>query len=236
MNFPEKSISNPIRSFVSEKDIEERKQRRQEEWEKTRKPEDPLEAPEEEIEHRTLFDRLQEQKNKKQEEYEESHKLKNMIRGLDNDEVTFLEYVDKKKMEEDDERYREEQQALNEYKTALADLSSEEQEKKLTEYKKSLWSTANSSKSEKSSSAKKSQASLLQNAVKRKAKPSESESKEPQAKKVNSLNLVKVLGVLPGIGCYSDSEESEKSENENIEDFLLIPRAVRKTESACSKQ
>ena len=44
MNFPEHQIRGP-RSFVSETDIEEHKKKRQEEWEKTRKPDDPLEAP-----------------------------------------------------------------------------------------------------------------------------------------------------------------------------------------------
>lgn len=97
------------RKFVSESEIEERKRRRQEEWEKVRKPDDPqgeflssprvalvarqrvvlhqlferlpclfflcLEAPEEEYDPRSLFERLQEQKEKKQEEYEEQFKF-----------------------------------------------------------------------------------------------------------------------------------------------------------------
>jgi hypothetical protein len=33
------------------------------------------EAPEEKIDNRSLFERLQEQKNKKQEDFEEAHKL-----------------------------------------------------------------------------------------------------------------------------------------------------------------
>lgn len=41
MNFPEKTIVAGPRSFVSEKDLEDRRKKRQEEWEKTRKPDDP---------------------------------------------------------------------------------------------------------------------------------------------------------------------------------------------------
>jgi hypothetical protein len=41
MNFPEKAIVAGPRSFVTEKELEERRAKRQEEWEKTRKPDDP---------------------------------------------------------------------------------------------------------------------------------------------------------------------------------------------------
>uniref|UniRef100_A0AAZ3NX02 FAM192A/Fyv6 N-terminal domain-containing protein n=1 Tax=Oncorhynchus tshawytscha TaxID=74940 RepID=A0AAZ3NX02_ONCTS len=63
------------RKFVSETVIEEKRKQIQEEWEKVRKPEDPEEAPEEEYDGRSLFERLQEQKDKKQEEYDEQFKF-----------------------------------------------------------------------------------------------------------------------------------------------------------------
>ncbi|XP_023285974.1 protein FAM192A-like [Seriola lalandi dorsalis] len=63
------------RKFVSESELDERRKKRQEEWEKVRKPDDPEEAPEEEYDPRSLFERLQEQKDKKQEEYEEQFKF-----------------------------------------------------------------------------------------------------------------------------------------------------------------
>ncbi|TKC47335.1 hypothetical protein EI555_006390, partial [Monodon monoceros] len=52
--------------FVSEAELDEWRKRRQEEWEKVRKPEDPGECPEEE------------KKDRKQQEYEEQFKFKNM--------------------------------------------------------------------------------------------------------------------------------------------------------------
>ncbi|KAK5902729.1 hypothetical protein CesoFtcFv8_007960 [Champsocephalus esox] len=79
------------RKFVSETELDENRKKRQEEWEKVRKPEDPEEAPEEKYDPRTLFERLQEQKDKKQEEFEEQFKFRNMVRGLDEDESSFLD-------------------------------------------------------------------------------------------------------------------------------------------------
>uniref|UniRef100_A0A3Q3XN91 FAM192A/Fyv6 N-terminal domain-containing protein n=1 Tax=Mola mola TaxID=94237 RepID=A0A3Q3XN91_MOLML len=61
-------------------ELDEKRKKRQEEWEKVRKPDDPKEAPEEEYDPRSLFERLQEQKDKKQEEFEEQFKF--MLKGL----------------------------------------------------------------------------------------------------------------------------------------------------------
>lgn len=88
--------------FVSEKELDEKRQKRQEEWEKVRTAEQPLgekhtclclsvflrclhislpiefffsEAPEEVYDHRSLFERLEEQRKKKDDEFEEAHKL-----------------------------------------------------------------------------------------------------------------------------------------------------------------
>ena len=44
--------------FESESSIEERKKTRQEEWERVRKETDPLEAPEQEVCNKSLFEQL----------------------------------------------------------------------------------------------------------------------------------------------------------------------------------
>ncbi|KAJ3638762.1 hypothetical protein MTP99_002096 [Tenebrio molitor] len=85
--------------FITEAEAAEARQKRQEEWERVRKPEDPLVRPEEPYDHRSLYERLQEQKQKKDLEYEEAQKLKNMIKGLDDDEIEFLDLVDRTKAE-----------------------------------------------------------------------------------------------------------------------------------------
>ena len=68
--------------FVTEKEIDEQKKARQEEWERVRKPDDPEIAPEVPYDPRSLFEQLEEHRIKKQDEWDESHKLKNQIRGL----------------------------------------------------------------------------------------------------------------------------------------------------------
>ncbi|KPP64703.1 protein FAM192A-like [Scleropages formosus] len=107
------------RKFVSEGEIEERKRKRQEEWEKIRKPEDPKEAPEEEYDPRSLYERLQEQKEKKQEEYEEQFKFKNMVRGLNEDESNFLDEVSRQQSLLEKQRREEELQELKEYRISF---------------------------------------------------------------------------------------------------------------------
>ncbi|KAI8519808.1 hypothetical protein Bbelb_030650 [Branchiostoma belcheri] len=81
-------------SFVTEAQIEERKKKRQEEWEKVRTDDQPEECPEEEYDPRSLFERLEEQKEKKQAEFEEQFKFKNQFRGLEEEETNFLGEVD----------------------------------------------------------------------------------------------------------------------------------------------
>lgn len=48
---------------------------------------------------RSLYERLQEQKNKKKEEFEESQKLSNLVSGLDEDEVNYLNQIEEQKRE-----------------------------------------------------------------------------------------------------------------------------------------
>ncbi|XP_075253906.1 PSME3-interacting protein-like [Convolutriloba macropyga] len=80
--------------FENESSIEERKRARQEEWERVRTESDPIQAPEQEICNKTLYEQLQENKDKRDLEYEESRKFKNHFRGLEEDETTFLAEVE----------------------------------------------------------------------------------------------------------------------------------------------
>lgn len=193
-----------------------------------------------EYDPRTLYDRLQDQKNKKQEEYEETHKLKNLIRGLDNDELSFLELVDKNKIDEAEKKLKEESDALDEYKQAITDLTDEEQVKKIADFKKSLWS-ASKAETSKKPLAKKSQAALLANVVKRKSDSSRVSGNEPAPKKltlVPPVNVVQCIGVLPGLGAYGsdsdDSDNSTDSENDDeLQGLFLLPRVARE-QSECN--
>ncbi|XP_047452335.1 PSME3-interacting protein isoform X2 [Mugil cephalus] len=114
------------RKFVSEAELDEKRKKRQEEWEKVRKPEDPEEVPEEEYDPRSLFDRLKEQKDKKQEEFEEQLKFRNMVRGLDEDETSFLDEVSRQQSLVEKQRRDEEKLELLEYRSALVKQASTE--------------------------------------------------------------------------------------------------------------
>ncbi|XP_039989803.1 PSME3-interacting protein isoform X2 [Xiphias gladius] len=109
------------RKFVSEAELDEMRKKRQEEWEKVRKPDDPEEAPEEEYDPRSLYERLQEQKDKKQEEYEEQFKFRNMVRGLDEDETSFLDEVSRQQSLVEKQRRDEEKQELLEYRISFVE-------------------------------------------------------------------------------------------------------------------
>nr|XP_012611229.1 protein FAM192A isoform X4 [Microcebus murinus] len=179
--------------FVSEAELDERRKRRQEEWEKVRKPEDPQECPEEVYDPRSLYERLQEQKDRKQQEYEEQFKFKNMVRGLDEDETNFLDEVSR-------------QQELIEKQRR------EEELKELTEYRISFVLGEKSVSSESG------------NSVKRLKPDPDPDDKNQEASSCKSLGNTSLsgpsihcpsaavcIGILPGLGAYSGSSDSESS-------------------------
>lgn len=220
-----------FKSFVSESELEEIRRKRQEEWEKVRKADDPVEAPEEEYDPRSLYERLEEQRLKKQADYEEAHKLKNMIRGLDDDEVTFLEFVDMRKQEIESQRMKEDMQEIEEYRKAVATLSEEALEAKRLEIKKGTAAAAAPGQ------GKKSQLSLLSGAVKRKCADStdaekkqrtnssgdeeRSQSPDERVRVQAPRTALRCLGVLPGLGVYTDSSDSENSSFSDEADLEL---------------
>lgn len=61
--------------FVAEGKLEEEHKRRQAEWERVRKPSDPIEAPAEMFDNRTLYDRLKEQHEFKKKQFEDQFAL-----------------------------------------------------------------------------------------------------------------------------------------------------------------
>nr|XP_020661777.1 protein FAM192A isoform X1 [Pogona vitticeps]XP_020661778.1 protein FAM192A isoform X1 [Pogona vitticeps]XP_020661779.1 protein FAM192A isoform X1 [Pogona vitticeps] len=210
--------------FVSEAEIEERRKRRQEEWEKVRKPEDPEECPEEEYDHRSLYERLQEQKDKKQQEFEEQFKFKNMVRGLDEDESKFLDEVSRQQVLIEKQHREEELKELKEYRSTLAkaDLKKEAEKKlpaKPTENKSKF------SQAKLLAGAVKHRSSDGANSVKRLKLDSDPDlDKAPEQPSCMPLGSGSVsgstlhcpsaavcIGILPGLGAYSGSSDSESS-------------------------
>nr|XP_040019410.1 PSME3-interacting protein-like isoform X2 [Gasterosteus aculeatus aculeatus] len=159
------------RKFVSESELDEKRKKRQEEWDKVRKPDDPEEAPEEVYDSRSLFERLQEQKDKKQEEYDEQFKFRNMVRGLDEEETSFLDEVSRQQCLVEKQRRDEEKQELLEYRSAVVkQVATREPEKKVA--------SKPSAAEQKTSHL--SQAHLLAGAVKRRSSSQSSDSNKKQ--------------------------------------------------------
>ncbi|XP_016915987.1 PSME3-interacting protein [Apis cerana] len=230
--------------FISEAEIAEQRRIRQEEWERVRTADQPLEAPEEPYDPRSLYERLQEQKNKRDAEYEEAHKLKNMIKGLDDDEVEFLDLVDRTKLEEERKKNLEEEKEMRDFKAAVASL----QEKSLNEKLKQELKNPQIMNKNISSGSRTSQLKLLAGVVvkrpekqqkqdvprgvKRKLSEEnkdikkedceineqiitecESAFKDTSEDKniTNETGGMKCIGILPGLGSYEDSSDSECS-------------------------
>lgn len=224
--------------FISETEIANQRQKRQEEWEKVRTAEQPVEAPEEDYDPRSLFDRLQEQKQKKEFEYEEAHKLKNMIKGLDDDEVEFLDLVDKSKFEEEKRKYLAESKALDEFRKKRACLEEEDLQQRIRNEIKSSTTVTNSSNNKISSQSK-----LLAGALVKKSSPPQHNNEKGTKRKLDELEETKVtdevkkivtassptdsitttshsseqlqcVAILPGIGDYEHSSDSNGSSSD----------------------
>ncbi|XP_075694804.1 PSME3-interacting protein isoform X1 [Rhinoderma darwinii] len=213
------------KKFVTESEIEERRKTRQEEWEKVRKPEDPEECPEEVYDPRSLYEKLQEQKEKKQQEYEEQFKFKNMVRGLEEDESNFLDEVSRKQELLEKQRRDEERKELNEFRARTIAATSTEDKKKDAEKKPLTKPPDNKTKF--------SQSKLLAGAVRHKsnsvspgAKKLKLEEEHEKLKESQSSSVGRsatigsqvlcppasvCIGILPGLGAYSGSSDSESS-------------------------
>uniref|UniRef100_A0A8C2MC18 Proteasome activator subunit 3 interacting protein 1 n=1 Tax=Cricetulus griseus TaxID=10029 RepID=A0A8C2MC18_CRIGR len=215
--------------FVSEAELDERRKRRQEEWEKVRKPEDPQECPEEAYDPRSLYERLQEQKDRKQQEYEEQFKFKNMVRGLDEDETNFLDEVSRQQELLEKQRREEELEELKEYRISFVNLNKVGISTENKEVEKKLAVKPIETKN------KFSQAKLLAGAVKHKSSesgnsvkrlkpdpdPDDKAQEAPSCMTLGSSSLsgpsihcpsaAVCIGILPGLGAYSGSSDSESS-------------------------
>lgn len=229
--------SDPVigfKKFVSEEELEEARKKRQEEWEKVRKPDDPEVVPEEPYDPRSLYEQLQEQKLKKEEEYAEKQRFSNQVKRLDDDEAQFLEFVSQKQEEITQKREAEDAEVLQEYRSAVLNKMTSPTSPVLNK-PSSLTKTSSGAKA-----AKKSQLELLSGAVKRKSIEGETSTQDSKKSKTDNPSdtngtedkiktasgeitqtvnnsrpmTAQVIGILPGLGVYNDSDSSSSSESD----------------------
>ncbi|XP_023288186.1 protein FAM192A [Orussus abietinus] len=248
--------------FISEAAIAEQRKLRQEEWDRVRTAEQPTDAPEEPYDPRSLYERLQEQKNKRDIEYEEAHKLKNMIKGLDDDEVEFLDLVDRTKLEEERKKNLEEEKEMRDFKEAVASLQEKALDEKLKQELKNPLSVSKHPSSgrlryidnESKGTKRKHSDSEYDKEISNKneeclstsceiPKMSEeclndvSKNESPPTYTISSKNQIgglKCIGILPGLGSYQDSSDSDCSSDSDQESeqnqvkFDLLGRKIER--------
>lgn len=174
--------------------------------------------------------------------------VENMIKGLDDDEIEFLDLVDRTKLAADRKKNMEEEKELNDYRNRVATL----QEKSLEE---KIHSEINVGKP-KLINNRSSQTQMLKGVVVKKTdsrkrkidteevgvenKP-EVEIEEPETKQSNTENKhvtntgLTCIGILPGLGYYNDSSsDSSDIENEfpvKIQTDMLGRKILKKEKS-----
>ncbi|RGB37393.1 N-terminal domain of NEFA-interacting nuclear protein NIP30-domain-containing protein [Rhizophagus diaphanus] len=108
--------------FVSSKELEEARLKRQEEWKKAFERIGEKPPPiEEEYDPRTLYERLQEQKLKKEEAFQEMTRFSNLIHRLDEDEIEFLATLESEERVKELEKMKRDEEEVEKFRRAAAE-------------------------------------------------------------------------------------------------------------------
>ncbi|CAF1223135.1 unnamed protein product [Rotaria sp. Silwood1] len=222
------SLSTNLKQFLTEEQIEIERQRRQADWERVRSATDPIEAPAEVFDTRSLYEKLKAQHDAKKQEFEDTWAAKNSIRGLDEDETEFLTRLDRAKIEKQRELKRMEQEEIEELKISFFFISFIAQKELETA---SANTRPTSIKQHIIPPVVNKQKQLLSGIVKRKSSTNESlkrpleddneENDQQQTKLEPPARLPRLLvpgGRLPGIGPaegFTDSSDSSESSDED---------------------
>lgn len=186
---------------------------------------------------------MKEQRDAKDLEFEESRKFKNMIRGLDEDEVDHLADVDNRKIIEERKQKEEELKELQDYRAKVAELqeiSADQVESNLLNifsnilpFNHQKLNTALSKPKPKESVSRTSQKAILATVVKRKSQAPTSPQEPPEKRQIiQRPSALKCLAVLPGIGDYKSSDDSDgSSECEDLD----LRRLIRNKKQECDE-
>ncbi|KAJ9120105.1 hypothetical protein QFC22_003003 [Naganishia vaughanmartiniae] len=108
--------------FVSQKEIDEAAQRKQEEWKAAYArlgQEPPPQEAEGEYDPRSLYERLNVQKETKREQWDEKMRMANQFRGLESDELQFLDEVAQEEREKQRRVERQDAEELAMFKSEV---------------------------------------------------------------------------------------------------------------------
>lgn len=184
-------------------------------------------APEEKYDGRCLYDQLKEQRDAKDLEFEESKKFKNMIRGLDDEDVDHLTEVDARKILSEKKQKDEELKELQDYRAKVAELQQLSHHQKISVV----------SSKPKPTSLRTTQRDILSSVVKRKAAPSqEPPLKRPAITSSQTSSALKLYAVLPGIGDYKSSDESGgSSDSDDLGPKNDLQKLIRTKKEQCNE-
>lgn len=152
-----------------------------------------------------------------------------MIKGLDDDEIEFLDLVDRTKLAADRIKNLEEEKELNDYRNRVATLHEKS-------YDEKIHSDVNIIKPKTASTNKSSQTNLLKGVViktkittKRKLNDEDNghvnngkvaclkPNSESNGKESDSKPGLTCIGILPGLGYYNDTSSEEDSSDSDYE-------------------
>lgn len=149
-----------------------------------------------------------------------------MIKGLDDDEIEFLDLVDRTKIAADRRKELEEEQELNDYRNRVATLQEKALEERLqaeivpnkpkTAFNKSSQQKLLKGVVLKKNESKKRKMSNEDEPNKQLKTDEKAIEKEPQESPEEKAGL-KCVAILPGLGCYNETTSDENSSDSEIE-------------------
>lgn len=154
-----------------------------------------------------------------------------MIKGLDDDEIEFLDLVDRTKLAADRKKEIEEELELNDYRNRVAILQEKSIEERMhndiiMSKVKTINSNRNSQKQLKGVVIKKTEKRKISESSEEENTPKKNANNEVKSNitlnKSDSSTALKCVAVLPGLGCYDDSSTDENSSSDSEVDKRTI--------------
>lgn len=155
-----------------------------------------------------------------------------MIKGLDDDEIEYLDLVDRTKLAAEQRKNLDEERELNDYRNRVASLQEKCLDQRL-QAEISVGKPKPAASQHKHSQQKLLKGVLIKKSETKKRKLSEEDSCQQHCPVNEDSNKRKhenpaednrvtegamtCIGILPGLGCYNDSSESEMSSESDLE-------------------